>query len=842
MHFHSPSSPGRILSVFALWALSFQVNAGDFLKDIQPVLETTCVRCHNPEKTKGGFQMHTREALLKGGDNGTAIVPGKPDESALVARISHPKEHEDFMPQKGDPLKRMQIKAIREWVEAGAEWPSGVVLKQRAKEKKMASLIPSTAPKSALEASARIDKLLAQENARSNAATKPLAAGPIGDLAFLRKATIDLIGRIPTYKEIQQYRSWPAKKRRVQLVNKLLEEERFAERWTVFYADMLRVRSNLTGGGALLAWLNRSVADGKPYDEMVRELISASGRADRNHALGFILGDDTDPMALAGATAQIFLGVRIQCAQCHDHPFDDWKQKDFYEFAAFFGKTKRINNDFANAVFTTEGKEMAIKWPPEGKEKEGETRRPVQPRFPFEPVAFETRPHYIERLEAKRTRDVAVADGEKADAGPSLDDLLDVEARVKTKSELEKLAILDEAKKESKALKVENDLRYQSKSRNELAERVTDPGNAYFARAFVNRVWAELVGRGFVEPLDNFSDYNANSHPETLEYVAQEFIASGYDLRSLLRLIMHTDAYQRGHLEGEHTVAELQRAEGAFTAAPVRRMVSEVLYDSVVIAGHLTDHKWPAGANVREVERQIRVPIEGEEMKAVAKPAVPDTNTIMSQKMTAMKAMAAGGAYDLEESISLDFDELLKTDEEEDIEMMKKMEDARIEAAKMAAQMRMQAEQNRPSERYRVETLVDKVDDNPKFSSSMRMASPANPSHFLRVFGQPSREGLGEFRDQSPSLRQALMMLNGKVTHEAARVGPLEPIHRYLDGAKADETKAIKFAYMEILTREPAADELADAKAILAGATTPKDGMADLRWALLNCHEFRYIP
>jgi hypothetical protein len=117
------------------------------------------------------------------------------------------------------------------------------------------------------------------------------------------------------------------------------------------------------------------------------------------------------------------------------------------------------------------------------------------------------------------------------------------------------------------------------------------------------------------------------------------------------------------------------------------------------------------------------------------------------------------------------------------------------------------------------------------------MATPAPPAHFLRVFGQPDRTGLGEFRDASSSLRQQLMMLNGRMTHEASRVGPLEPIHRLLE---KDPALAIDWAYQEILTRLPDAEEKSEARALLSD--NPKEGIADLRWALLNSHEFRFIP
>jgi hypothetical protein len=144
--------------------------------------------------------------------------------------------------------------------------------------------------------------------------------------------------------------------------------------------------------------------------------------------------------------------------------------------------------------------------------------------------------------------------------------------------------------------------------------------------------------------------------------------------------------------------------------------------------------------------------------------------------------------------------------------------------------------------RYITKEVKTVVDDNPRFTSSMRMASPAPVGHFLRVFGQTDRTALDERRDHSPSMRQALMLLNGKLSNEAARVGPLEPVHALLVGDKADLDAAIKLVYREALTREPTAEEMADAKAIVKDAATPLDGVADLRWALFNSNAFRFIP
>ena len=386
-----------------------------------------------------------------------------------------------------------------------------------------------------------------------------------------------------------------------------------------------------------------------------------------------------------------------------------------------------------------------------------------------------------------------------------------------------------ESQRAARALQVQRDLYRESQLRNELADLVTSPDNRYFSRSLVNRLWADLLGRGFVEPVDDFNAENPPSHPQTLDLLADEFVASGFDLRVPIRLIVTSEAYTRGHASGV-SLAEREAAEKAFVAHPVRRMLSESLFDSVVQAGHLFEPKHPAGENVREITTYVRE-------------AVPRAGAVASLKGAARTAGAKMGmagktekitsGYDLESAIEVDFDLVLaQAKEAPAVDAMEKVSTDELESAQMMA----------GRVKYVERKLTTTVDDNPRFTSAMRMASPAAPPHFLRVFGQTSRDALGEFRDHSPSMRQALMMLNGRLTHEASRVGKLEPIYRLVSGPKADSGKAVRFAYREILTREPSAEELSEGREIVAAAATPIDGIADLRWALFNCHEFRYLP
>ncbi|ADB17462.1 protein of unknown function DUF1549 [Pirellula staleyi DSM 6068] len=695
-------------------------------------------------------------------------------------------------------------------------------------------------------ASARnpLDAVVDRENQEAGITT---AAMPVvGDHIFLRRIYVDLIGRIPTEAEVREFAAMPAQTRREQLIDKLLADPRFADRWTMFYADMLRIRSEASGGAALIAYVHNAISTGMPYDQMAQKLISTNGKAGKTPEAGFILGDDADPLAMASITSQVFLGVRIGCAQCHDHPFDVWTRRDFYDMAAFFGRTRRFESQLTRVVFATETEQTSILWPPEG-EAEMKDRKALEPRFPFQMIDFSGKPEYVVRMEKVRAAKEAA---KPKPTGPTVDDLLeDSSAKVASRASGsfgEELAT-QEAKKDIRKIDIQAGLYKASDLRSQLARQITDPRNRFFARSFVNRVWKTMVGRGFVEPVDDFRDDNPAAHPAALDYLAEEFVASDYDLRTLVKLVATSDAYQRGHAPQEIEEVTRMELEAALLATPVRRMLAESLYDSIVTAGHLFTPKHSPGRNERTITEVVRTPKAkpGETGKPVAQLLAGNNKPAMMAPgmagMSGPKVMQADGSYALEDAIELDFGKLLAEQDEPEVEVeaMAVMSKEELEAQRMAME-RM----NRGGGGMEYDEKIVKrvVDENPVFTTSLRMQSPAPDGHFLRVFGQPNRSDLGDLRDDSASMRQALMMLNGRLTHEAARVGDLEPIYGLLRGKDQNLDAAIKLAYLEILTRRPSADELAESREMITGAPTVEEGMADLRWVLINCNEFRFLP
>jgi len=694
---------------------------------------------------------------------------------------------------------------------------------------------------------ADVSQILNRENAELKIELKPVDL--VDDMAYLRRVSVDLIGRIPSHEEIQEYMAWAPGERRSKIVDKLMSDPRFVDRWTTFFADMLRLRSNSPGGAAALAFVHQALQDEMPYDELAKRFISANGKAGAVPEVAYVLGDNADPMALAGATAQIFMGLRISCAQCHDHPFDKWTRQDFYGFAAYFGKTRRYENDFTNTVYTQEVNASSVLWPPQGDAPDSE-RKPVDPKFLVGLIEASATPDFIARLDGKRQTEAELAEAalaatEKAD---SIDDLLldAADTALKASKGRGKSAfdIAAEAKKDREAIDLNAAMSKASESRTALADLIASPRNRYFARSFVNRVWADLVGRGFVEPIDDFSDSNTPTHPQTLDFLANEFVATGFQFKPLIKMVVTSEPYQRGQAVG---LPELDQEElrAAFLAAPARRMLSEVMYDSIITAGHLFDYKHPKGANMKTVTDRIRVavPREGEELAAVPQDlaATAGQGAAMKRQMAGQPQMRGPG-YNLESGIELDFDAVLKKAKEEATEAVQVEKMAVKSAEELEAERMLTDTSNRRRFRYVYKTVERTFDDNPMFGSSFRMASPANPEHFIRIFGQTDRTQVGVTRDHAPSMRQALMMLNGKMTHEASRVGPFEPMHKLLSGKEPQLDQAIELAYLEILTRKPQDEEVELARSIVDEGESVLEGMADLRWVLLNSNEFRYLP
>ncbi|MHB1557062.1 MAG: DUF1549 and DUF1553 domain-containing protein [Isosphaeraceae bacterium] len=351
----------------------------------------------------------------------------------------------------------------------------------------------------------------------AEAKVKP--ARPATDEEFLRRAYLDLLGRIPTVQEARAFLAMKDADKRGKLVAYLLDHADYAKNFATQWTVLLIGRGNqgqMVDRTSLNNWLRKQFGSNRPWNETVHELVTATGSNKENGAVNYVLAHlEFGAVPLTSKTTRLFLGQQIQCTQCHDHPQNDWKQADFWGINAFFQglRPQRVTkaNDtggemYDHTVLTDQPTEEFVKY---------------DKRNGMVGIAF---PRFL--------------DGRKISQGTDV-------------------------------------LR-----RAELGKLIADPGNETMARAFVNRMWAHFLGRGFVNPVDDFGPHNPPSHPEVLDRLAKDFRESGYDVKKLCSWITATQAYQLSSIRAKGG----DKDEGLFTAMPLRPMSPEQLFDSLLTA------------------------------------------------------------------------------------------------------------------------------------------------------------------------------------------------------------------------------------------------------------------
>ncbi|MEM7392399.1 MAG: DUF1553 domain-containing protein, partial [Verrucomicrobiota bacterium] len=273
-----------------------------FHRVIQPILTEKCASCH-VRKTKGALSLADRAGALKGGESGPAFVARSPEKSLLLERITLAHDDDDRMPPKGEGLTPDEIARVEEWIRQGAVWP--------------------------------------ERPAGERVKTAPLA----DDLVFLRRATLDTTGVIPSLAEIQSFLADPPDQRRGRAIERLLDDPRWADHWVSYWQDLLAenpniVKPSLNNSGPFRWWIHEAFLDNKPMDLFVHELIQMKGSVHDGGPAGFAIATQNDvPMAAkANILAGAFLGVQMKCARCHDAPFHDVSQEQLFSMAAMLNR------------------------------------------------------------------------------------------------------------------------------------------------------------------------------------------------------------------------------------------------------------------------------------------------------------------------------------------------------------------------------------------------------------------------------------------------------------------------------------------------------------------------
>jgi len=360
-----------------------------------------------------------------------------------------------------------------------------------------------------------IDEMI--KGAWDEAKIKP--SRPATDEEFLRRVYLDVIGRIPNIQEAQAFLLSRESGKRAKLVEYLLNHPDYTKNFGTQLSVALigrKAQERQVDRNALNGWLRRQFLDDRPWDRIVSDLITAKGNNKENGAVNFPLAHmEFGAVPLTSVTTRLFLGLQIQCTQCHDHPSNDWKQADFWAINAFFKGLKREEVTKADAT---------------GAEVYDHTDLTDQPTDAF--AQYDRRNGLVGIAYPK------FLDGRKVSQGG------DVDRRV------------------------------------ELAKFIADPKNADLAKAFVNRIWGHFLGRGFVNPVDDFGPQNPPSHPELLDKIAAEFQKSHYDIKSLIRWVVNSQAYQLSSA----TTKNNEKDETLFSHMTLKPMTPEQLFDSLLAA------------------------------------------------------------------------------------------------------------------------------------------------------------------------------------------------------------------------------------------------------------------
>ena len=323
------------------------------------------------------------------------------------------------------------------------------------------------------------------------------------DAEFLRRVALDLTGTIPTAEEAVAFLDSKDADKRQKLIDRLLADPRFARHQADVW-DLVLFGRNPPGyethrRDGFQAWLRGNFETNVPYDQWARSLLKAEGTSDESAALYFAQWRSAPEDAIEAVT-QTFLGVQLQCARCHDHPYENWTQRDFYGMAAFLARLEVVTLAPKNnrPVFAI------------GEKNLGEVR--------FTGSVKDARP------------------GDKGEA---------VRPKFLLGKELDEPALPKDFKEERFAEK-KVPPRPKFSRKDALADWVTKPDNPFFARAVANRVWAQFMGRGLIHPVDNMSEANQPSHPKLLDALSKELVAHKFDLKWFIREVVSSETYQLG--------------------------------------------------------------------------------------------------------------------------------------------------------------------------------------------------------------------------------------------------------------------------------------------------------
>ena len=625
---------------------------------------------------------------------------------------------------------------------------------------------------------------------------------PASDEVFLRRVYLDVIGRIPTKEETESFLASEGRGKRAKLIDHLLASEGYVSHTFNYWADILRLQTDMKGsaGYAYAGWLKEAVRENKPYDQFVTDLVTAEDSIWENGAVGYYLRDENMPLDHMAYTTQVFLGTRMVCAQCHDHPFDRWTQKDFYQMAAYtYGVSTSVRPESFSKV--------------DDRLKRKERRRSFKGLDRYvrdamndllEPLSYGARDKKDKRL--KYPKDYQYRDAKPGD-----------EVRAATPFGA-KLSL--------------------RKGREGLAEWMTSPSNPRFSTVIANRLWKRAMGVGLIEPVDDFKDDTKANNQRLMDYLSRLIVSVNYDQKEFLRVIYNTRTYQR-----EATTTDVEIAKYRFPGPVLRRMSAEQIWDSMMAlsvpdiderpgsgkyARRLTEMRKRAEAiGSKKPQELVDVAIE---MGKIKKDFDDEAKPLREGILEARANKNRPRRKELEKQVKA----LEKKRDEALAKLQDKLETPSMMLTSMSMMRREQEETRAPK--------YDGKDDRWKgFSSgyvrASELPSPAPRNHFLAQFGQSEREVI-DASEREASVAQVLTLLNSDLIDDLTPDKSVIMQNVSVASTPAEKGEAI---FLTMLNRKPNERE----QDIIAGVFEKEDDLKKaartIIWALLNGREFSFV-
>lgn len=624
--------------------------------------------------------------------------------------------------------------------------------------------------------SRQVDEMISRNHEENGIKPNPLST----DSIFLRRVYLEIVGRIPSYREARVFLDSKERAKRSRLIDSLLNSEGNVSREFNYWADLLRVQSRMRNvpGQPYIDWLKDSLRKNKPYDQMVRDLVSSEGYIWKNGAAGYYLRDAGMPLDHMANTFQVFLGTQLVCARCHDHPYDDWSQRDYYEQAAFVYGVKtsdpKVNRKFR--MFGARTKDDSVA--PETKVMARRMVRPLRYRVNEAPSKL--------RLPADYQYDDA-----------------------KPKSLVEPATIFGS----------EIELAKHQSPRDAYAEWLTSRDNPRFATVIANRLWRRAMGVGLIEPVDDLKEEYKASHPELMEFLAHALVDFDFDLKQYLRMLYNTRTFQRMVSTDEIEAG----TDYSFPGPVLERMSSEQLWDSIVglIVTDVDARKGVQRTDQRYAMAKELADKNADEILAVAKSeaAIEETRRKVQKQIQALQ------------------NGITQAEKVGNRVRAKQLRDEVAGLRKgLASQSRMYGSLRGAGQRNNSQRTDSRWKGlPPDLVRASEVQSPAPTQHFLRQFGQSDRETI-ENADRSASVPQILTLLNGPIYSQLEKPNSL--LYQNLHASESPLGK-LEVIFLSILSRRPTVEE---ARALAPEINLRGDRAAvDITWALLNTREFAFV-